>query len=246
MLEISGIGVGAAFLAGLVSFLSPCVLPLVPAYVSYIAGESLENLTGETKARTRAVAILLSLFFVLGFSTVFILMGAGATAAGELLLDYRYELSYVAGAVVIVFGLFMMGVFRVGWFDRDVRLQLNVPGGRPVAAYGLGAAFAFGWTPCIGPILGAILTVAATTATVSQGMTLLAIYSVGLGVPFLIAAASTGLLVRRMKGLGRLGRRVQIVAGVILVVMGIAMLTGYLADFAFWLLATFPVFSTIG
>lgn len=246
MLEISGIGIGAAFLAGVVSFLSPCVLPLVPAYVSYIAGESLENLTDETKARTRAIATLLSLFFVLGFSTVFVLMGAGATAAGELLLTYRYELSYVAGAIVIVFGLFMMGVFRVGWFDRDVRLQLNIPGGRPVAAYGLGAAFAFGWTPCIGPILGAILTVAATTATVSQGMMLLAIYSVGLGVPFLIAAASTGLFVRRMKGLGRWGRRIQVAAGAILVVMGIAMLTGYLADFAFWLLATFPVFSTIG
>lgn len=246
MLEISGIGIGAAFVAGLVSFLSPCVLPLVPAYVSYIAGESLEDLTGETTARTRAAAVLLSLFFVLGFSTVFVLLGAGATAAGDLLLTYRYELSYVAGAIVIVFGLFMMGVFRIGWFDRDVRMQINVPGGRPVAAYGLGAAFAFGWTPCIGPILGAILAVAATTSTVGQGVALLAIYSLGLGVPFLIAAASTGLFVRRMKGLGRWGRRIQVAAGAILVVMGIAMLTGYLADFAFWLLETFPVLATIG
>ncbi|MEM7123712.1 MAG: cytochrome c biogenesis protein CcdA [Pseudomonadota bacterium] len=246
MLEISGIGVGAAFLAGLISFLSPCVLPLVPAYVSYIAGESLEDLTGEVTARTRAAAVVLSLFFVLGFSTVFVLLGAGATAAGDLLLTYRYELSYVAGAIVIVFGLFMMGVFRIAWFDRDVRMQINVPGGRPVAAYGLGAAFAFGWTPCIGPILGAILAVAATTATIGQGVALLAIYSLGLGVPFLIAAASTGLFVRRMKGLGRWGRRIQVAAGAILVVMGIAMLTGYLADFAFWLLETFPVLATIG
>ncbi len=246
MLEISGIGIGAAFVAGLVSFLSPCVLPLVPAYVSYIAGESLEDLTGNTTKRARAAAVLLSLFFVLGFSTVFVLLGAGATAAGELLLTYRYELSYVAGAIVIVFGLFMMGVFRVSWFDRDLRIQINVPGGRPVAAYGLGAAFAFGWTPCIGPILGAILAVAATTATVSQGMALLAIYSLGLGVPFLIAAASTGLFVQRMKGLGRWGRRIQVAAGAVLVIMGIAMLTGYLADFAFWLLATFPILATIG
>jgi cytochrome c-type biogenesis protein len=246
MADLSGIGIGGAFLGGLVSFLSPCVLPLVPAYVSYIAGESLEDLTGQAAARRRVAAVLLSVFFVLGFSTVFVLMGASATAIGDLLLTYRYELSYVAGAVVIVFGLFMMGVLRIGWFDRDVRLHINVPGGRPVAAYALGAAFAFGWTPCIGPVLGAILALAATTSTVGQGMALLAIYSLGLGLPFLVAAAFTDVFVKRLKGLGRWGRRFQFVAGLILVVMGIAMVTGYISDFAFWLLETFPGLATIG
>ncbi len=240
MADLSGIGIGGAFLGGLVSFLSPCVLPLVPAYVSYIAGESLEDLTGDANAKRRAAAFFLSVFFVLGFSTVFVLLGAGATAVGDFLLTYSYELNYVAGAIVIVFGLFLMGVLRVGWFDRDVRLQFNVPGGRPAAAYVLGAAFAFGWTPCIGPVLAVILGLAATTSTVGQGMVLLAIYSLGLGVPFLIAAAFTDVFLTRMKGLGRWGRRLQIVAGVILVLMGIAMITGYLADFAFWLLDTFP------
>ena len=246
MSEISGIGIGGAFLGGLISFLSPCVLPLVPAYVSYIAGETLEDLTGPTAARRRAAAVLLSLFFVFGFSTVFVLMGASATAIGDLLLTYRYELSYVAGVFVIVFGLFMMGVLPIGWFNRDVRLHLNVPGGRPVAAYALGAAFAFGWTPCIGPVLGAILALAATTSTVGQGMALLAVYSLGLGLPFLVAAAFTDVFVKRLKGLGRWGRRVQVVAGLILVIMGIAMVTGYISDFAFWLLGAFPGLATIG
>jgi cytochrome c-type biogenesis protein len=244
--DISGIGFGGAFLGGLVSFLSPCVLPLVPAYVSYIAGESLEELTGEGAVRRRLAAVLLSVFFVLGFSTVFVLMGASATAIGDLLLTYRYELGYVAGVVVIVFGLFLMGILRVGWFDRDVRLRLNVPGGRPIAAYALGAAFAFGWTPCIGPVLGAILALAATTSTVGEGMALLAVYSLGLGVPFLVAAAFIDVFVQRLRGLGRWGRRIQFVAGLILVLMGIAMVTGYISDFAFWLLDTFPGLATIG
>ena len=246
MADISGIGIGGAFLGGLVSFLSPCVLPLVPAYISYIAGESLEELTGPAAARRRLAAVLLSVFFVLGFSTVFVLLGASATAVGDILLSYRYELSYVAGAIVIVFGLFLMGVLRLGWFDRDVRLRIDLPGGRPVAAYALGAAFAFGWTPCIGPILGAILALAATTSTVIEGMALLAVYSLGLGVPFLIAAAFTDVLVGRMKGLGRWGRRIQFVAGLVLVVMGLAMVTGYMADFAYWLLETFPGLAAIG
>jgi len=222
------------------------VLPLVPAYVSYIARESLEDLTGHNAARHRLATVLLSVSFVLGFSTVFVMLGASATAVGDLLLSYRYELSYVAGVIVIIFGLFLMGILRFRWFDRDLRLRIHLPGGRPVAAYALGAAFAFGWTPCIGPVLGAILALAATTSTVGQGMALLAVYSLGLGVPFLIAAGSIDVFVKRMRGLGRWGRRIQIVAGMVLVLMGIAMVTGYLADMAFWLLEAFPGLATIG
>jgi cytochrome c-type biogenesis protein len=245
-MEISGIGLLSAFLAGLVSFLSPCVLPLVPAYVSYIAGESLEDLTGDTSGRQRMTVMLLSLLFVLGFSTVFVLMGASATAVGDLLLRYRHILETAAGVVVILFGLVMIGLVRFQGLQRDLRFHLNLPGGQPIGAYVLGAAFAFGWTPCIGPVLGGILAIAAVGSTVSGGMILLGVYSLGLGVPFLIAAAFTGFFLRHMRGLGKVGRQLQIAAGVVLVLMGIAMVTGYLSAFAFWLLATFPILASIG
>jgi cytochrome c-type biogenesis protein len=239
-MEINGIGLLSAFFAGIVSFLSPCVLPLVPAYVSFIAGESLEDLTGDGDRKRRVATLWLSLLFVFGFSTVFILLGASATALGDLLFQYRGILETIAGVVVILFGLVMIGIDRLPLLQRDLRFHLNIPGGRPVAAYVVGAAFGFGWTPCIGPILGGILTMAAVSDTVASGMALLAIYSLGLGVPFLLAAGFTGFFLRHMRGLGRFGRRLQIAAGVVLVLMGLAMLTGYLSEFAFWLLETFP------
>ncbi len=245
-MEISGIGLLSAFLTGMISFLSPCVLPLVPAYVSYIAGVSLEDLTGEASRRQRMTVMLLSLLFVLGFSTVFILMGASATAVGDLLLRYRHILETVAGAVVILFGLVMIGLVRFQGLQRDVRFHLNLPGGQPIGAYVLGAAFAFGWTPCIGPVLGGILAIAAVGSTISGGMILLGVYSLGLGVPFLLAAAFTGFFLRHMRGLGKVGRRLQIAAGIVLILMGLAMITGHLSTFAFWLLATFPILATIG
>ncbi|MBN35715.1 MAG: cytochrome C biogenesis protein [Rhodospirillaceae bacterium] len=239
-MEIHGIGLLSAFVAGVVSFLSPCILPLVPAYVSFLAGESLDTLKSDAQRSKRVAILLLSLLFVLGFSTVFILLGASATAVGELLFQYRGILETVAGVIVVLFGLVMMGLFRLPVLQRDFRFHLNIPGGQPAAAYVLGAAFGFGWTPCIGPILGGILTMAAVSSTVTGGMVLLAIYSAGLGVPFLLAAGFTGFFLRHMRGLGRLGRNLQIAAGVILVLMGVAMITGYLSAFAFWLLETFP------
>jgi cytochrome c-type biogenesis protein len=245
-MDVSGVGILAAFAAGVVSFLSPCVLPLVPAYISYIAGESLTELQGQAGRAARSAAIGLALLFVAGFSTVFILFGASATAAGDLLLSWRYELNIVAGIVVIAFGLIMMGALRLTPLQRDLRFHLNLPGGRPVGAYVLGAAFAFGWTPCIGPVLASILAVAAVNSTVGGGILLLAVYSVGLGIPFVAAAAFTGAFLRYSRGLGRVGRRIQIVAGAVLVLMGIAMLTGYLSDMAFWLLSTFPFLQNLG
>ena len=246
MLEISNIGIIAAFAAGVVSFLSPCVLPLVPAYVSYVAGHSISGRTSDEIAAVRLQAIALSLCFVLGFSTIFVLLGASASLLGQLLLSYRNELSVAGGAMVIGFGLFMLGLMRPLWLQRDIRYDWSFPGGRPVAAYVLGLAFAFGWTPCIGPILGAILTVSAVSTTVAGGVALLSIYSLGLGVPFVFTAAFMGSLVGRISSIGRVGRVFQALAGLIMVAMGAAMITGQLSTFSYWLLDAFPVLSRIG
>jgi cytochrome c-type biogenesis protein len=246
VLEISNVGILAAFAAGAISFLSPCVLPLVPGYVSYIAGRSVAVQADGSAVAARLPAVGLSLCFVLGFSTVFILLGASATALGQLLIVYQYELAIIGGAVIIGFGVFMLGMVRPSWLERDVRYHAALEGGRPLAAYILGLAFAFGWTPCIGPVLGAILTVSATSASVMDGVALLAIYSAGLGIPFLLAAVFTDRLAGKLKAFGRFGRGLQIVAGLVMIAMGIAMITGQLSAFAFWLLETFPALGQIG
>ena len=243
-MEISGVEVTAAFLAGVISFLSPCVLPLVPGYVSYIAGVSLDELvTGESRTK-RFRAILTSAAFVCGFSTIFILFGAGATTLGDLLFRHSDILLNVAGVVVIVFGAIMTGLVRLPIANRDFRFNLPVSGGHPGAAYLLGVAFGFGWTPCIGPILASILAVAAVKGT--AGVLLLVLYSAGLGVPFLAAAAFTGYFLRHRSPAARIGRRIQVVAGIILIAMGIAMLTGQFSRVAFWLLELFPVLASFG
>ena len=244
MFEASTIGLATAFAAGLISFLSPCVLPLVPAYISYVAGQ--QPAQAETDGR-RFGAALLSALFVLGFSTVFIALGASATALGRLLLQYRYEANIIGGAIVVVFGLLMIGMTRgMPWLQRDFRFHPRLARGHPGAAYVLGLAFGFGWTPCIGPVLGAILTVSAVQSTVSGGVALLATYAIGLGVPFLLAALFTRELAARLRALRRFGAALQVAGGLILVLMGVAMITGHLSVFAFWLLRTFPVLGTIG
>lgn len=245
-MQASDIGLLTAFAAGMVSFLSPCVLPLVPGYISYVAGSSTEALADGGSIANRLSAVGLSVCFVLGFSTVFVILGASATALGQLLLSYRNELNIVSGSVVVIFGLFMLGLTRVAWLQREMRLHPTIAGGRPVSAYVLGLAFAFGWTPCIGPILGAALTVSAATATVAGGISLLGIYSLGLGVPFVLAALFTDSLVARLKAIGQFGRILQTVAGGLLVLMGIAIITGELTTIAYWLLDTFPVLAGIG
>ena len=247
MLEGGAIGFVAAFAAGLISFLSPCVLPLVPAYVSYVAGQPLQAEKSRLGGGERIGAAVLSAFFVLGFSTVFVTLGASATLLGRLLLQYRYEANIIGGAIVIVFGLLMIGMTRgMPWLQRDFRFHPRLAGGHPAAAYVLGLAFGFGWTPCIGPVLGAILTVSAVQTTVSGGVALLSFYAAGLGVPFLLAALFTRELAGQLKGLRRFGTVLQIAAGLVLVVMGIAMITGQLSAFGFWLLRTFPALGTIG
>lgn len=242
MVDFTLLGLVAALLAGSISFLSPCVLPLVPGYVSYIAGRTSSQ--GQEISRGRSV--WLSVWFVLGFSTIFIVLGASATALGQALLRWRFELNIVGGSIVILFGLFMMGATRFSAMERDLRFHLNLPGGQPVASYVLGLAFGFGWTPCIGPILGAILTASAATATVSQGVTLLAVYSAGLGVPFLIVAAFTDRLTGKLRRFGRIGRHLHRLAGLIMILMGIGMITGRLSALSYWLLDVFPVLGKIG
>ena len=244
MAALSNIGMVTAFGAGIVSFLSPCVLPLVPGYVSFVSGNAIGE--GGRSRAGRLATIALSACFVFGFSTVFIAFGASATALSQWLLQYRYGANLVGGAIVVLFGVFMTGLIPMPWLQRELRFNESMRGGRPFAAYVLGRAFGFGWTPCIGPILGAILTLSAVSATASTGVVLLGVYSLGLGVPFLGAAAFTDALLRRRKALGRAGRLLRAGSGVIMIAMGVAMITGFMTTFSFWLLENIPMLSGIG
>ncbi len=244
-LELSGIGLGSAAIAGAVSFLSPCVLPLVPGYVSFVAGRSLDDVVETRDPLQRLRVIGLSLTFVLGFSIIFISFGASASAIGSLFQAYRFEANYVAGAVVIAFGLHMMGILRLGWMNRDFRLGGSMVGGKPLGAFVLGSAFAFGWTPCLGPILGSILAIGAATSTVAEGAVLLAVYSAGLAIPFLIVAAFTDRITKWTRALGNFGRQLHMLSGAVMILIGIGMITGYLTAFGTWLLVTFPIFQTV-
>ena len=236
----------AALLAGLVSFLSPCVLPLVPPYLVYLAGSSLERVSGDgTVSRARRETVLAALLFVCGFSTVFVALGASASVIGALIRAYSAELSILAGVAIIVMGLHFLGVLRIGVLLREKRMEMAKPVGL-WGAYVMGLAFAFGWTPCIGPILAAILAVAASEQTVAKGAGLLAVYSLGLGIPFLLAAFMVepfaAFLARFRRHLGR----VEKVMGGLLVLTGIAFLTGFVSQASFWLLEAFPALGNIG
>ncbi len=247
MTEASNIGLAAAFAAGVVSFLSPCVLPLVPGYISYIAGQAVDAPARANDWRRRGKALLISVFFVAGLGAVFVVLGASATAIGQLFLRYRYEANIVAGAIVIVFGVFMLGGMRgLTWWQREFRIHPRVAGGHPATAFVLGVAFGFGWTPCIGPILGAILTVSAVQSSLQAGVGLLTAYALGLGLPFLLAAVFLRELLGWLSFLRRVGRPLQIGAGVFMILFGVAMATGKLAALSYWLLDTFPVLGRIG
>jgi cytochrome c-type biogenesis protein len=216
----------------------------VPGYVSFVAGSSLEEM--RDGAAPRLPALLLAITFVLGFSVVFVAFGASATALGSLLLSYKVQLGVIAGVVVILFGLHLLGLTPLRLMNQEARFHVETSGGRAAGAFLLGIAFAFGWTPCIGPVLGAILTLSASTADVAKGSLLLAVYSLGLGLPFLLAALFTGTLLARIKALGRAGRHLQRAAGGLLVIMGLLMVTGRLEVIAYWLLETFPALASIG
>jgi cytochrome c-type biogenesis protein len=234
----------AAMLGGLISFLSPCVLPLVPPYLSFLAGTTFDRLNaGDGAVRQRA--LLAALLFVAGFSTVFVLLGATASALGQVIRQYLDVLSTVAGVAIIIMGLHFLGVFRIGLLYREARFNLDKPVGL-WGAYVMGLAFAFGWTPCIGPVLAAILAVAGSEASVSRGAILLAAYSLGLGIPFLLAAFAMKPFVAVLKRMRSRCGMIEKVMGVLLVLTGIAFLTGWITNMSFWLLETFPALGTLG
>jgi len=238
----------AVFLAGIISFLSPCVLPLVPPYLCYLGGTTLDQLTGDEQvpAGLYGRVVGFSMIFVLGFGTVFVLLGASASAIGQLLVGHLDILAKIAGAVIIVMGLHFLGVFKLGVMFKDTRYAGTISGGSAIGAYVMGAAFAFGWTPCIGPVLAAVLFVAASEETVFRGMGLLAIYSLGLGVPFVAAAFAVRPFMRFLSRFRRHLGVVEKVMGGLLVIAGILFITGSMSRFSFWLLETFPALGTIG
>jgi cytochrome c-type biogenesis protein len=236
----------AALIAGLVSFLSPCVLPLVPPYLVYMAGTSLERLAdAEAEPRVKRATVLAAVLFVLGFSTVFVALGASASVIGSLIRIYSGPLATVAGVVIIIMGLHFLGLTPIAFLMREKRVAVAKPVGL-WGAYVIGLAFAFGWTPCIGPILAAILAVAASEQTVTKGAGLLAVYSLGLGIPFIVAAFAIEPFAAFLARFKRYLHRVEQAMGALLVLTGIAFLTGSINTMSVWLLETFPVLGKIG
>ena len=237
-----------ALVAGVLSFASPCVLPLIPAYISFLGGASLDQLTDETgvdKATSRRV-FYAALAFVLGFSTIFVILGASATAISSVLIQHAILLGQIAGVVIVIFGFHFMGLFRIGFLNFEKRFHLeNKPAGL-VGSFILGLAFAFGWTPCVGPILASVLMVAASGDSVMYGTSLLGVYAAGLGIPFLAAALAVKPFMNFMKRFRQHMHKVEIVVGSLLVVTGVVIFTGDINEFANWLLETFPIFSAVG
>ncbi len=236
----------AALIAGLLSFLSPCVLPLVPPYLAYLAGTSFDELAARRSvSRVARREIAAAFLFVLGFATVFVALGATASVIGGYLREWSYWLSIAAGLAIIAMGLHFLDIYRIAFLYRTTRLQPNEPVGL-WGAYVMGLAFAFGWTPCIGPVLAAILAVAASENTVAKGAGLLAVYSLGLGIPFVLAAfaldAFLGVFAKMRARLGTIEK----IMGAFLVLTGIAFLTGWINAFGFWLLEMFPGLAAFG
>src|SRR5580693_5494835 len=243
---MTNVSILAALLAGMLSFLSPCVLPLVPPYLIYLTGISLERFAdAQTKPRAGRQTIAAALLFVLGFSTVFVALGAGASVIGAVLRAYSGELAIVAGIAIVIMGLHFLGITPIAWLMREKRLEVAKPVGL-WGAYLMGLAFAFGWTPCIGPILAAILSVAAAEATVTKGAGLLAVYSAGLGIPFLIAAFMVEQFSSLFSRMKRHLATVERAMGVLMVITGIGFLTGSVSAISIWLLDTFPALQNFG
>jgi cytochrome c-type biogenesis protein len=236
--------------AGALSFLSPCVLPLVPPYLCYMAGVSVEDLRNSSAATVpharRMALVMTATAFVFGFSTVFVLLGAGASTIGLWLRQWQSEIAIVAGLVIIVMGLNFLGFLRISMLSREARFQADVRPASIAAAYVMGLAFAFGWTPCIGPVLGPILTLAGAKQSVGEGALLLAVYSLGLGIPFLVAALFSGDFMRFLARFRVHLGRVEKGMGAILVVAGVLFLTGGMQSFSYWLLETFPALGKLG
>lgn len=235
---------GVALLAGVLSFLSPCVLPIVPPYLAYMGGVSVQEMGQTRTARRRAMVA--AAFFVLGLSTVFLFLGFAFSAVGRLFLQFQDWFITIAGMTIMVFGVHFLGVLRLPFLMREARVDAGDRGGSALGAYVLGLAFAFGWTPCLGPILGAILGLAASEADLARGTTLLAVYALGLGIPFLLVAAFFPRMTGVMGFMKRHMDRIERISGLLLWTVGLMMLTGQFTDFSWWLLERFPVLATLG
>ncbi|HKI54153.1 MAG TPA: cytochrome c biogenesis protein CcdA [Anaerolineales bacterium] len=229
-MDISQVGMGLAFLAGLASFLSPCVFSLVPAYIGYLGGRAAG---GETTQSNRFITFTHGLAFVLGFSFVFILLGVASASLGRVLFDLREVLAKVGGIVVIIFGLHMIGVFRIKFLEYDTRVQ-ELPDRKwgYLSSALMGIFFSAGWAPCVGPVLGAILTLSLNGGSVSNGVTLLSAYSAGLAIPFLIAALGIGWVSVTLKKYGKVMHYVEIAMGVVLVIIGFTLFAGIYEKYA--------------
>ena len=234
------LGIVVAFTAGLFSFLSPCVLPLFPSYLSFVTGMSVADLQTDVTAATRRRVLLHALTFVLGFSLVFVALGASFSAAGQVLLDYRDGIRRVGGALIVVFGLYIAGLLSFGPFSRTRQWQLRAKPAGYVGSFLVGLTFAIGWTPCVGPILGAILSLAGTAETVGRGIGLLVAYSAGLGVPFLLSAVALGMFLRFFKRYRPFIPIVERAAGVILVGVGVLVFTNYYLVLNAWAISITP------
>jgi cytochrome c-type biogenesis protein len=243
----SSVSLAAAFLAGLFSFVSPCVLPIVPGYLSFISGVNVAQWKGgAAPADLVRRVVLASLAFVLGFSTVFVALGAAATLVGSLLQQHKRTLGMIGGVVILVLGLHTMGVLRIPWLLGEKRANVTQKPLGPLGAYVVGLAFAFGWTPCIGPILGAILLYAAQQETVVQGVVLLSAYSAGLGIPFLLSALAVNWFFKASGGLRKWMHAVEVVSGALLIGVGLLLVTDRLTVIAQWVTKVFPGLATIG
>ena len=235
-----GVGVAVAFSAGLFSFLSPCVLPLFPSYVSFITGMSVSDLTADLSGAARRRVLLHALAFVLGFSVVFVALGASFSAAGQFLLNYRNLIRQVGGALIVLFGLYIAGVFKLAAMGRTMQFQLREKPAGYLGSLVVGFTFAIGWTPCVGPILGAILSLAGTTETVQRGIGLLIAYSAGLGVPFLVSALALGSFLKFFKRYRPLIPIMERGAGVLLVIVGVLVFTNYYVVLNSWAISLTP------
>jgi cytochrome c-type biogenesis protein len=244
---VEDLSIPILFFAGLLSFLSPCVLPLVPAYLTYLAGTTTEHISGGAVTARAATgrALGAAALFVLGFSTIFVALGAAASVLSGILREHFEILAMLAGIGIIVMGLHFLGLFRIALLYREARFQTRRPMGL-WGAYLMGLAFAFGWTPCIGPVLGAVLAVAATQTTVATGATYLAIYAAGLGLPFLLAAFAVRPFAMFLTRFKQYIGVVEKVTGALLVLVGIGFLSGWMSTFAFWMLETWPALGELG
>jgi cytochrome c-type biogenesis protein len=234
------VGVAVALSAGLFSFLSPCVLPLFPSYLSFITGMSLSDLAGELAPGARRRVLLNALAFVFGFSIVFVALGASFSAAGQVLLDHRDWIRRVGGALIVVFGLYIAGVLKIGFFGRTTQWQIREKPAGYLGSLVVGITFAIGWTPCVGPILGGILSLASTTETVQRGVGLLIAYSVGLGVPFIVSALALQSFLRFFKRYRPFIPVVERAAGVVMIAVGVLVLTNYYVVLNAWAISFTP------